>query len=130
MGNVTFFTARQVKAIRKQYAEGNTITSIAKAYGRERHAIADLVHGRTYAWVRDDVDAPALPGQVHQERRDLLERKRDTADQKRVAAIPSGKSFVQMVLEQELAKKAQAKATERKALPDYLKPPSERGGGH
>ena len=60
------FTARQVKAIRKQYAEGNTITAIAEAYGRSRQAITDLVAGRTYQRVRDDIDAPALPGELQE----------------------------------------------------------------
>ena len=50
----------EVIAIRRQYAASHTIQEIATAYGRAWETIADCVHGRTYARVKD-VLVPPLP---------------------------------------------------------------------
>ena len=50
----------EVIAIRRQHAAGHTIQEIATAYGRAWETIADCVHGRTYARIKD-VRVPPLP---------------------------------------------------------------------
>lgn len=55
------FTVTQVLAIRKQAAQGYTRRELANAYRCAPLTISRLLKGQTYARVRDDVDAPALP---------------------------------------------------------------------
>ena len=52
------FTVRQVLAIRAQYQQGHTMRELANAYRCAELTISRLINGKTYARVRDDVDAP------------------------------------------------------------------------
>ena len=73
-------TARQVRSIRLQHKSGNTIVAISLAFNRSRRTIADLLHGKTYSRVPDDVLTPELPGQAERER---LEQRRQTERERR-----------------------------------------------
>ena len=75
-------TARQVRSIRLQHQAGNTITAISEAYRRSRKTIADLIHGRTYMHVPDDMVMPELPGQAQREKDRELQRQRALKQQR------------------------------------------------
>ena len=68
-------TAHQVHAIRQHRQEGDTITAIARAYSRSTRTIADLLAGRTYQHVPENILSRELPGQAQRDRD--LQRERD-----------------------------------------------------
>lgn len=45
-------TADQVRLIRARYNDGQTITSLAAEFGVEASVIWQIVHSRTYKWVK------------------------------------------------------------------------------
>ena len=57
-------TAHQVHAIRQHRQDGDTIAAIAVAYSRDIRTIADLLAGRTYQHVPENILSRELPGQA------------------------------------------------------------------
>ena len=68
-------TAHQVHAIRQHRQDGDTIAAIAVAYSRDIRTIADLLAGRTYQHVPENILSRELPGQAKRDRD--LQRERD-----------------------------------------------------
>ena len=75
-------TAHQVHAIRQHRQDGDTIAAIAVAYSRDIRTIADLLAGRTYQHVPENILSRELPGQAKRDRD--LEQERLKLEQERL----------------------------------------------
>lgn len=50
------FTENDVRAIRRRFDQGEPVASIAKDYPASESAVGNAARGRTYTWVKEDID--------------------------------------------------------------------------